>query len=67
MSGIVIMKWALSCKVERIEMIRDVLIGEFKDRGASVQHASDAYTCQVTLDISGSPIDNQWSSGKYPG
>ena len=26
-----------------------------------------AYTCQVTLDISGSPIDFQWGSRKYPG
>ena len=25
------------------------------------------YTCQVTLDISGSPIEFQWGSRKYPG
>ena len=25
------------------------------------------HTCQVTLDIPGSPIDLQWWSGKYPG
>ena len=25
------------------------------------------HTCQVTLDISGSPIDFQWGSQKYPG
>ena len=24
------------------------------------------HTCQVTLDISGSPIENQWGSQKYP-
>ena len=29
--------------------------------------ASILYTCQVTLDISRSPIDFQWGSWKYPG
>ena len=26
----------------------------------------DMHTCQATLDISGSPIDFQWGSRKYP-
>ena len=26
-----------------------------------------SHTCQVTLDISGGPIESQWGSRKYPG
>ena len=31
------------------------------------QTESQMYTCQITLDISGRPIDIQWGSRKYPG
>ena len=31
------------------------------------QTTRHTHTCQVTLDISGSPTDSQWSSPKYSG
>ena len=36
-------------------------------RPSTVYHIKGFTYCQVTLDISGSPIDFQWGSQKYPG
>ena len=45
---------------------KDAEIKTLKERLTNTQ-AEVGQSCQMTLDISGSPIDIQWGSQKYPG
>ena len=38
----------------------------FEECDSEIDMECNSHTCQVNLDISGSPIDFQWGSRQYP-
>ena len=64
-------RWILCCNcVKALQQWMITCLSNPDPRSSSTMTTGSPvmlHTCKVTLDISGSPIDFQWGSRKYPG